>query len=505
LKKLSILFLVLLFVFNGSFPHSVFAGAPALPPEIINPVTCPGGTAKCYYAKNPNSPKPNLRLVEPRLNPTPTTFPTKIGNVAGMFFNMFLSTPQGQKLISDGGSKVDDAANYLGNYIQKLSDVEKNGFIASYDAFVSGSTQTIELGSSLYNSFVKYLDNGMLDVDKANNAIEASDHSYTFTGFETGVGMIPASQMDWIYNANHFNITINHVIGSVKVINSTSYKLWFVGSSFANGNFGSYDVYKISFTDGIFQLKENLFSSTTSYSDVVDKGYSLYITNFNQNLSKGTDNNYKPSTSDSSYFNLSNGSIIAPHFPDNNIVPAIVENDSSTKYWEIPAPYEDGQENSNYVPVSDPAAKAEPAVIIIDESGYEVDPKTGEVSADPVTEPIPIDDGRGGSTPPEDPTENKIKWSKLAPAVAAMARVFPFSIPWDFYDFFSQFNVKPVTPVFDMKADRTIVLGGKSIPINFDWKIDFSIFDVVAKICRWGLIICFDIYVITSLRKYTPD
>jgi hypothetical protein len=106
--------------------------------------------------------------------------------------------------------------------------------------------------------------------------------------------------------------------------------------------------------------------------------------------------------------------------------------------------------------------------------------------------------------PIESPND-KIRWNKLAPLISTMKTVFPFSIPWDFYDYFSRFNVTPETPIYNIKADKTIILGGKSIPINFDWQIDFSIFDVVARIIRWGMVICFDIYMITALRKYTPD
>lgn len=115
------------------------------------------------------------------------------------------------------------------------------------------------------------------------------------------------------------------------------------------------------------------------------------------------------------------------------------------------------------------------------------------------------DTGGDGDTGNNDPTKKKIDWSKLAPALGAMKGVFPLSIPWDMLNFIEQFNVEPKTPKFDLKSDRVINLGGRSIPINFDWTIDFSWLDGIAKICRWGMILVFDIFMITALRKYTPD
>lgn len=112
------------------------------------------------------------------------------------------------------------------------------------------------------------------------------------------------------------------------------------------------------------------------------------------------------------------------------------------------------------------------------------------------------------STPPpvvQPGSKGKIDWSKLTMALSTLKTVFPFSIPWDMLDFLGQFNVNPKTPIFHLKSERTINLGGKSIPINFDWTLDFSFLDGIAKIARWGLIIAFDVYMITALRKFTPD
>jgi hypothetical protein len=152
--------------------------------------------------------------------------------------------------------------------------------------------------------------------------------------------------------------------------------------------------------------------------------------------------------------------------------------------WDFPIP---GVKVGTAIPTA-----ANPAIPISDvTTGVNDTPIVSEV-VEPIPDPVPE-------------PEKKIDFSKLMPVLTTMKTIFPFSIPWDFYDYFARFNVEPETPIYKMNADKTVVLGGKSIPIKFDWEIDFSTFDVVAKICRWGFIICFDIYMITALRKYTPD
>lgn len=82
---------------------------------------------------------------------------------------------------------------------------------------------------------------------------------------------------------------------------------------------------------------------------------------------------------------------------------------------------------------------------------------------------------------------------------------FPFSIPWDVFALFSVLNVEPITPKFSFNTDQGITIGGKSILVDYDFDIDFSIFDPIAKIIRWGLILVFDISIILALRRLTPD
>lgn len=93
----------------------------------------------------------------------------------------------------------------------------------------------------------------------------------------------------------------------------------------------------------------------------------------------------------------------------------------------------------------------------------------------------------------------------LQTALGSLTSVFPFSVPWDFSRLFSVLNVTPETPKFTISADKTVSIMGVSIPVNYDFTLDFSMFDSVAAIGRWALILVFDIAIILALRRLTPD
>jgi hypothetical protein len=102
------------------------------------------------------------------------------------------------------------------------------------------------------------------------------------------------------------------------------------------------------------------------------------------------------------------------------------------------------------------------------------------------------------------PTQ-KVDWTKLKLAAGTLTTVFPFSIPWDVYNLFSVFNVSPVAPNFQIDINRTVTIFNHDIPIKYKFNIDFSTFDPIAAIGRWGLILVFDIAIIMALRRLTPD
>lgn len=114
------------------------------------------------------------------------------------------------------------------------------------------------------------------------------------------------------------------------------------------------------------------------------------------------------------------------------------------------------------------------------------------------TDPVP--------DPPPDPQPAPgLDFSKIKESLGQFTGAFPFSIPWDFARLLSVLNVNPETPKFDIKADKTVKMLGVSIPVNYDFTIDFSPFDAVAMIGRWALVLIFDVAIILALRRLTPD
>ena len=136
------------------------------------------------------------------------------------------------------------------------------------------------------------------------------------------------------------------------------------------------------------------------------------------------------------------------------------------------------------------------AILVQSGDGSITNVYTGEVVSPPTTtEPPPTT----GDTP------KSIDWSKLKVAVGTLTTVFPFSIPWDVFRLLSVLNVPPETPVFNININKTVTIFGTSIPIEYDFDIDFSAFDPLAAVGRWGLILVFDISIIMALRRLTPD
>lgn len=134
--------------------------------------------------------------------------------------------------------------------------------------------------------------------------------------------------------------------------------------------------------------------------------------------------------------------------------------------------------------------------------GSYVDIKTGDIVA-------PLEDVDNPVIPPTDPpVEDNPSNFDLRPLMLLgdlIKSKFPFSIPWDVFNLFNTFNVEPVTPVFKIDSSDGINLGGHNILVDYDFNIDFSIFDSIARIIRWGMIIVFDICIVLALRRLTPD
>lgn len=142
-------------------------------------------------------------------------------------------------------------------------------------------------------------------------------------------------------------------------------------------------------------------------------------------------------------------------------------------------------------------------IIEIDGVPYIVTPIDGVptdiYTGQPVSTTPPVDGGGGTTTP---------RTFDMRPLVLLGEQIrskFPFSVPWDVYNLFNQLNVQPVTPVFKIASGDGINIGGKHIDVDYNFDVDFSIFDPIAKIIRWGLILVFDIAIVLALRRLTPD
>lgn len=154
-------------------------------------------------------------------------------------------------------------------------------------------------------------------------------------------------------------------------------------------------------------------------------------------------------------------------------------------------------------------------------STIDVDFPTNDDYADPGTDSWnqPISDFNAGpgtgsdtGTDPDAGTDDwtssptkKIDWTKLKLSSSALTEVFPFSIPWDLFRLLSIFDVEPIPPKFIIDTSEPIDLSVYEIDVKYKFDIDFAVFDWVARIGRWFLIIVFDIAVILGLRRLLPE
>lgn len=116
-------------------------------------------------------------------------------------------------------------------------------------------------------------------------------------------------------------------------------------------------------------------------------------------------------------------------------------------------------------------------------------PDPGDDPGDSIFDPEPDipDIPDEGDNPYEgaDP-EKKIDWEPLR---FGLHRKFPFCIPWDIYNAIKTLNISPEIPCWDID-----ILGNS-------FTIDFSVFELWAKIIRWGILLIFNIGIIKITRN----
>lgn len=148
--------------------------------------------------------------------------------------------------------------------------------------------------------------------------------------------------------------------------------------------------------------------------------------------------------------------------------------------------------NPKDIGISFPMPTIKDGTVTVPIGGVQTDVTTGETVGDlPANPPIDWDN---------QPTD-KINWEPLKLTGTLFTQKFPFSIPWDIAAQFSVFDIAPKPPV--LKVDRSIPLFGTSMRLKFD--IDFTIWDPVFVVVRWGLIVAFDLGMILSIRRFMPE
>lgn len=136
--------------------------------------------------------------------------------------------------------------------------------------------------------------------------------------------------------------------------------------------------------------------------------------------------------------------------------------------------------------------------IVLNPSGVSYkDVVTGEL--------VPVRTGEGVGTGEEGGTTGTLDFSPLIVSFSDLSKKFPFSIPFDFYNFIKFLDVPPSAPRFDINVSKSVEILGNEIPIRYKFSLDFSVFDDLAKAVRFFLLVVFDISLILALRRFTPD
>lgn len=86
-------------------------------------------------------------------------------------------------------------------------------------------------------------------------------------------------------------------------------------------------------------------------------------------------------------------------------------------------------------------------------------------------------------------------YSSWVTPVDILKTKFPFSIPWDFKNAITSLMATPQVPKWTIEFPPNYFVGGCSVDI------DFSQFEVWAKIVRWGILIIFNIFLILTTRR----
>lgn len=102
---------------------------------------------------------------------------------------------------------------------------------------------------------------------------------------------------------------------------------------------------------------------------------------------------------------------------------------------------------------------------------------------------------KAGTENPPVETGTEFKYPELKVPADILKNKFPFSIPWDLKNAVISLAATPEAPKWTINFPSNYFVGGGQIVI------DFSQFEVWARIIRWGILITFNIFLILATRK----
>jgi hypothetical protein len=180
------------------------------------------------------------------------------------------------------------------------------------------------------------------------------------------------------------------------------------------------------------------------------------------------------------------GGVIYAKYEFPQSVDILEETGVSDSYYDytksgvaIPVPQDSAGDRTIVVPLSVPYTGA------VGLTGADCIPKTN-VQTDATTHT----DADTGSTVP-----NEFKYPELQVPADIIKNKFPFCVPYDLKNSITSLLVQPVAPSWKLNFDNRYFVGGKEITI------DFTQFELWAKIVRWGLLIAFNVGLIIITRK----
>lgn len=93
------------------------------------------------------------------------------------------------------------------------------------------------------------------------------------------------------------------------------------------------------------------------------------------------------------------------------------------------------------------------------------------------------------------PESVTLDFSPLMLAGSTLTEKFPFCLPWDLYNCFSNLQAEETVPKFEVNFDEEYFVGGGTLTL------DFEVFEPLVDIVHWGTLVLFVISLIFATKK----